>query len=78
MPDALTIFCGRLSRGNGRSIDRLTLLLPLTASGVIAEDDFARALGALLFYAPYARDPARLRPLPAEAILATHAVIQTP
>lgn len=69
---------GRLSRGNGRNLDRLTLILPLTASGLIAEDDLASALTILLTYAPYALDPIRFRPILAQAIIATHETTQDP
>lgn len=62
------IACGRLSRGRGRPTDRLTLLLPLTASGVIAEDDLATALAALFSYAPYAIKPSCFRGILANAL----------
>lgn len=62
------IRCGRLSRGRSRPANRLTLLLPLTASGVVAEDDLVRALAALLRYAPYAIDPKRFRGVLTDAL----------
>ena len=72
----------RRTRGNGRPIrtsaDALTIRLPLTASGLIAEDDLASALAILLIYAPYALDPARFRPILAQAIITCHAANQDP
>ncbi len=66
----VTVPCGRLSRGRARPLDRLTMLLPLTASGVIAEDDLTAALVVLLRYAPYAvAEPQRFRALLAAALL---------
>ena len=65
----LIVPVGRLSRGNGRRFDRLTLLIPFTASGLIAEDTLASALAILLTYAPYALDPAQFRPILANALI---------
>lgn len=78
MTGNLTIPAGRLTRGNGRPLDRITLILPLTASGLIAEDDLTVALTTLLTYAPYAIDPSRFRHHLAAALIAIHAANQDP
>ena len=59
--------------GNHTRHDHLTLILPLTISGVLAEDDFTHALTILFSYAPYAIAPHRFRPLLAAAIVTVHA-----
>lgn len=58
--------------GNHTRHDHLTLILPLTISGVLAEDDFTHALTILFSYAPYAIAPHRFRPLLAAAIVTVH------
>lgn len=59
---------GRLSRGAGRPLDRISIIIPLTASGVIAEDDLAAALTTLLRYAPYAISADKFPPILAAAL----------
>lgn len=61
----------RTPRGQTRrSLDQLTLTVPLTINEHIDEEELIRLLTILLLYAPYARDPARFRPLLAAAIIA--------
>ena len=69
----------RTPRGQTRrSIDYLTITIPLTINGLIDEDELTRALATLLRYAPYARDPARFRPCLAQALIAIAALPPDP